>query len=60
MVKLERKRYFLIELVGETPEIGKLIYSLRKQVRFLAGEIFLSRSSLHVVGLEVSTAIIRT
>lgn len=59
-MKLERMRYFFVEFFGEIPELGKLIYMLRKQIKNLAGEIFLAKSGVHIVHLQENYAIIRT
>ncbi len=59
VLKNERKRYLKVEFFGTPPEFGKLIYLLRKNVRKLAGEVFLARSGIHIIDLSGQQAIIR-
>ncbi|MHA2169228.1 MAG: Rpp14/Pop5 family protein [Candidatus Kariarchaeaceae archaeon] len=59
VVKNERKRYLKLEFFGTPPDYGKLIYLLRKNVRKLAGEVFLARSSVHLIDISDQEAIIR-
>ena len=49
VVKNERKRYILLELMDQGLDKISLDKKLRKKIRFLAGEIFLGYSNLHII-----------
>jgi RNase P/RNase MRP subunit POP5 len=60
VVKLERKRYFLVEFFGRTPEKKELIRELRNKVALIDGQLGLATSSVHVVDILEDKAIIRS
>jgi len=59
VVKNERKRYLLVEFFGQIPDKRDLVYALRNNVATLGGQLALAQSSLHVVDIMGSFAIIR-
>lgn len=59
VVKDERKRYILIEFLNDKPEKSILNKNLRLKISRLAGEIFLSRSSLVVMDYKEKFYIVR-
>ena len=59
VVKIERKRYLLVEFLGEPPEVRQLVGKLRQNIATLGGQIALASSSIHVIDVIGSFAIIR-
>lgn len=60
VVKIERKRYLLVEFAPKPPELKQMISLLRRKVAELGGQFQLAQSSLHVVDIIDNYAIIRS
>lgn len=55
--KTENRRYLLVEIRGEIPEARALNKEIRKNVSYLAGEIALAKTSLHIILISKEIAI---
>lgn len=59
-MKVEKKRYFYIQLYGSIPTKQQFSAELRERIHYIAGELAVAKSNVYVFQYENNSAYIRS